>query len=410
MKLVIFLLVLVFAVNCVKADDILNIIKYRDVYSSGETVQLDVNINGELSDELKYSNLKLLSETNSKIDVAYTIEKIDNYNYYIFFNLPQVISNGNYRFLIQNLDVYDGDNIVRISKGTNFSIKDSNYSISIYPGIIKLENPSSLFNVKNNLNPQINLIISATGVVLETSNLLLGKKASKDIQFRADDDNSTKYIKIEYGDKFYKIPVLVLYSNSNDIVAPGLNISNLTVTKESAIFIESSKIINKNMFTNETISAPLRFLNNGDVDIRNLNIKVSDDLSKVLRLNQSTLYFFKKGTIGSVIVSVNRDLRTKAGEYKGTIKLSTDVDYDTIFVYLNFTDPPKKSKLKINNASNQNLTNKTVIIVPEEKNNKNKVTIVSLVVFIISIIIFITLRKKDKPKEAKKNFSYYLKR
>ena len=59
MRLVTFLLIFIFAVNNVKAIELIEISNYRNNFAAGETVQFDINFDGELDNDLSYSNLKL---------------------------------------------------------------------------------------------------------------------------------------------------------------------------------------------------------------------------------------------------------------------------------------------------------------------------------------------------------------
>ena len=408
MRLVTFLLIFIFAVNNVKAIELIEISNYRDNFAAGETVQFDINFDGELDNDLSYSNLKLKNIYNVNFDVSYTIEKISDYRYYVYFNLPNNLINNTYKFIINNVDIYNGDDFVRVNKEVYFNVSNSNYSLSIYPGIFILNDESSSINFKNNLNFPLDILVSGNGLILEYNNINLGKKAQKNVQFRRDGDINNAEIKIDYGNKYYLIPIY--FSDNEDIILPEVNITNITVNKKSVVFVESSHIINKNLFTNESISAPIRFYNNGDADLKNLNIEVSKELSNILKINQSSFSLLKIGEIKFFLVTINKDFRVKQGYYNGTIKLISDKVYDNIYVYLNFSEPMKVIIPKENITKKENITNGTLIIKPKEKSSNVKTILISIIVAILIIVVFILLRKKGKPKTQGKGFSYYLRR
>ena len=412
MKFILYIFVLFFAVDIVHSQNLINSFNYREVYAAGETVQFEVIFDGDLDKDLRYSNLKLVNNVDSKINVQFNIEKINSFKYFVYFNLPNNLDDGVYKFVIHNVDIFYNEEIYRVGFEDNFSVAKSNYSIAIDPAFIRLENPISYFNIRNNKNSIVNLLIFGEHLIFETTNLTLGKLRDEDIQFRATKGiNEDTEIRIEYGDKFYKIPILVLYKeiqNNNTVVIPNLNISNITVANKSVIFIEDSNIINLSLFTNETISAPLRFYNNGNVDIKDLRVVVSEEISDVLGVNQSVFKLVKVGQFAFFEVYLNEYLKVNPGNYEGTIKLMSDFENDMIFVYLNYKEPEKQLPIKVNRTENYNQTNRTNNVEPIKEKSKNLKIIIFIGALIMALIIIIFLGRKNKPKDTKKNFSYYL--
>src|SRR3989344_2217288 len=222
MKFILYILVLFFAVDIVHSQNLIDSFNYREVYAAGETVQFNV-------------------------------EEINSSKYFVYFNLPNNLNEGTYRFVIHNVDMFYNGEIYRVGFEDNFTVAKSNYSIAIDPAFISLQNPISYFNIRNNKNNAVNLLIFGEHLIFETSNLTLGKLKDEDIQFMATKNiyGDTEII-IEYGDMLYKIPILVLYrelQNNSTIVTPNLNISNITVANKSVIFVEGSNIINLSLFT-----------------------------------------------------------------------------------------------------------------------------------------------------------------
>src|SRR3989344_5878823 len=400
MKFILYIFVLFFAVDIAHSQNLINSLNYREVYAAGETVQFEVIFAGDLDKDLGYSNLKFANSANSKINVQFNIEKINSFKYFVYFNLPNNLDDGVYKFAIHNVDIFYNEEIYRVGFEDNFSVAKSNYSIAIDPAFIRLVNPISYFNIRNNKNSIVNLLIFGEHLIFETTNLTLGKLRDEDTEIR-----------IEYGDKFYKIPILVLYKeiqNNNTVVIPNLNISNITVANKSVIFVEGSNIINLSLFTNETISAPLRFYNNGNVDIKDLRVVVSEEISDVLGVNQSVFKLVKVGNFAFFEVYLNKYLKAEPGNYEGTIKLMSDVENDVIFVHLNYKGLEKELPIKSNITENYNKTNKTTIVEPIKEKSKNLKIIIFIGALIMALIIIIFLGRKNKPKDTKKNFSYYL--
>ncbi|HLC74123.1 MAG TPA: hypothetical protein VJH20_05820 [Candidatus Nanoarchaeia archaeon] len=412
MKFILYILVLFFAVDIVHSQNLIDSFNYREVYAAGETVQFEVVFDGILDKELGYSNLKLVNNVGSKINVQFNVEEINSSKYFVYFNLPNNLNEGTYRFVIHNVDMFYNGEIYRVGFEDNFTVAKSNYSIAIDPAFISLQNPISYFNIRNNKNNAVNLLIFGEHLIFETSNLTLGKLKDEDIQFMATKNiyGDTEII-IEYGDMLYKIPILVLYrelQNNSTIVTPNLNISNITVANKSVIFVEGSNIINLSLFTNETISAPLRFYNNGNVDIKDLKVVVSEEISDLLVVNQSIFKSVKVGHFAFFEVYLNKYLMAEPGNYKGTIKLVSDVENDVIFVYLNYKTSEKQLPIKGNRTENYNQTNKTTVVGPIKEKSKNLKIIIFIGALIIAFTIIIFFGRKNKPKDAKKNFSYYL--
>lgn len=410
MRLIIFLLMFFLAIINVHAQDLIEISSYRDNFAAGETVQFDLKFNGELDNDLQYSNLRLSNIYNINFDTSFTIEKINDFRYYIYFNLPSNLVNDTYKFSVKDLDIYDGEDFVRINREAYFSITKSNYSLSIYPGIFLLNNDISLVNIKNNLDNNLYVEFSGEGILLEYDNLYLNGRISKDIQFRKEGNISYSEIRVSYGDKFYLVPVHFIY---DDFVSQEQNLTNFTISKKSVVFAESSKIINKTLYTNESLSAPIRFYNNGNTDLSNIQIDVSNSLNGVLKVNQSSFSSLKKGEFKSFLVEINKNSLGRQEQFEGAIKLKSGEVYDTIYVYLYFKKPPEVRTFDKDNVTKiTNVTNKTVIIEPRQDTNNRKLTFV-LVITILTIVVFISyifLKKKIKPKIRGKNYSYYLRR
>lgn len=408
MRLTTFLSIFFMAIINVHAQNLVEISSYRDNFAAGETVQFDLKFSGELDNDLQFSNLKLSNANGINVDSSFTIEKINDFWYYVYFNLPINLINDTYKFSIRNLDIYDGEDLVRINKDIYFTVTKSNYSLSIYPGIFLLNNDISSITVKNNLNINLNVKLFGKGVLLEYDDLDLNAGNSKNVQFRKDGTVNYSEVKVSYGDKFYLVPV---YFNFEDFVFQNQTIDNITISKKSATFLESGKIINKSLFVNESISAPIKFYNNGDVDLSDVQIEVSDSLSTVLRINQSLFGSLKKMESKSFLVEINGNLRARQGQFQGTIKLKSGQLFDIIYVYLDFKKLPEIRISDKNVTKVNNITNNTRIIEPIKQTNLKKIVVVIIIILvIIGFLVYIAMKKKTTPKARGKNYSYYLRR
>src|SRR3989338_1792047 len=414
MKFLLYILIGLFAMNYVFAGELVNISIYRESFSSEETVQVDLEFYGVLDEDLSYSSINIYNNQNRKINVALNIEKVSESRYYVYFDLPSNLENGTYKIKITGVNIYYNFDLITLNKEKIFFVNSSNSSISIDPGIFITSSKYNTLKLKNNLQKNQNVFLSAGNLTLEKSYITLESKEVQDIQFVITQNQVDDIIKVEYGNKVYNIPVLVSNTNINYNNSSYSNISkpeNLTNNKSiNAKFFEDYDLINKTLFVNESIEAPLKFINDGQISIDQIKIWVSEDIKPFIKINKTEFENINVNEIRSFLLSINKNRAAESGVYRGEIKLISNQELDSLSVELRFDEI---TKLRDNKTLREDKTD-NLTIPNENEPDKNKTVnykplfILSLVILIL-IVALILVRKKTKSKQIK-NFSYYFKR
>ena len=88
-----YLILIVFLIPLVNAQ--LDVNFERESYSAGETVQAMIVSNVSFVDGISLSKINL-TNNNVKVPVAFNLYDLGDNSYYLFFNLPLNLEDGNY--------------------------------------------------------------------------------------------------------------------------------------------------------------------------------------------------------------------------------------------------------------------------------------------------------------------------
>ena len=105
MRKIILCLILIALVPLVRAKFDINL--ERSYYSSGETLQAKINTNINFVDGISLSKINLTDSENKRVQVALNFFNLGNGSYYLFFDLPFDLKEGNYSLNFGNLLYYN---------------------------------------------------------------------------------------------------------------------------------------------------------------------------------------------------------------------------------------------------------------------------------------------------------------
>ena len=226
MRKIVLCLILIALVPLVRAQFDINL--ERSYYSSGETLQAKINTNVNFVDGISLSKINLTDSENKRVQVALNLFNLGNGSYYLFFDLPSDLKEGNYSLNFGNLLYYDEGLLKRELFKKEFSIiNDKGNVLSVYPVFVKLnleywERPSISIKLDNKLNETIIMIPNTTYLVPSKNALKLGKSSYTLLVALNNDAYKLNAIKDElslnYGNYSYKIPFLIDIKQKNALV------------------------------------------------------------------------------------------------------------------------------------------------------------------------------------------------
>ena len=358
-------------------------------YSNGETVQVEIIVDGVLEEELKNDDLSL---SCSGVFVP-NLLKIDDSNYYAFFNL---IGNeiGDCILSFNEIIYYEDGFLKQMDFETNFSIVDRNIStIFVDPaGIVFSDFNSqnfislSLFNSNEDL---ISVSISPDFGFVEVEemiNISSSEFVEVDLYFSEFAYNNEEFGKIllKFEENIFEIPVWIdvapvdivvpIEDNFSSVVEPkidvlqGLEGFNLVISK----FEDKSGYV---------------LLQNSGADIDLVEFKLSGDIIDIVDLQNENLKDFNSGDKFREYIYVNQKKTAEFGNYTGSLEIHYESEVIKLPILI------KIEEVEIN----QTFINETVLPGTEkEENGINVWLLVLLFVILAGAILFLSYKKKTK--------------
>ena len=391
-KKIIFILIFILNAYLVSAE--INLA--RTSYIPGETVQAELNFNYKPENEFTINDINIYSKEGAKISVGLFLIKLDNYHYYVYFNIPN-IKPSNYTLRLDNY-FYIKDNILyETSEQSILQIKEAaDPIIGVNPGIIKLniqERNYFSVNIKNNGNKIANISIKSSNGFVADEFFIINPGESKSVEVIDINSNRNENLKISYNNLSYMIPIWVI----SEIIEEKKLENITTIAPSDAIkFIESNNIINLTLSNNDSVEGGLRLKNFYDKPLYNLKFKLTNNLNEIIRLNLTNLDVINPGEIKKQYLWVNENKLLKKN-YSGNLILSNELVTASFPIYINYKEITiAKTTTLIENVTKNITANQTFI---EQPKKKSKVWIFVLVLIVIIILLLIFLFYKKKPKQ-----------
>ncbi|MEK6922378.1 MAG: hypothetical protein AABX08_01100, partial [Nanoarchaeota archaeon] len=187
---------------------------FKESFSPGETVQLEIRINLEVVGDISSNQIEVLSPLGGAFRISANLIKIENDYYLAFFDLPASINEGNYTFKIRNIRYRDGGGIRLTDIAGNFEIRRNNYNIiRIFPGMAVFregENSFLKFRVSNLEERAVTIRLADRGVFSPSVSLLQIPGRSAKIFYLLVDQRNVANSGLEiYALDNYVIPIYV---------------------------------------------------------------------------------------------------------------------------------------------------------------------------------------------------------
>ncbi len=413
-----FLLLLIFIVLInlmnVRAD-IVDVNFGKENYASQETLQAEINFNINLLKQITVLNFELLDNEGNKIPVGYFLTKLDNREYYVYFNLPN-INSGDYTLKIKDVTYIDENNILKKeSKESKFSIINKDFIIQVDPAILKVDNPNDFpeFTIKiKNLANLTNITIGTEDEFIQLFNTfsIINKNEVKTFKIIIDSNNLDNFnkgnINVVYNNETYIIPVYLIRDLQD--------LPERNIPQDAIGFIEENNIINKTLFLDESIEGSLRFKNFFNETILNLKFELTNNLNEVIELELIDVSINENETKEQYLI-INKNINATAKFYSGDLILKNQ-DIRILFpIYLNFKEREQIKEEVEDNITVEEKENKTTNLFEEteaeeeEKDiSENKKTLIIVLMVILITLIALGLGAYFKRKKViKQSFSEF---
>jgi len=362
-------------------------------YTLGETVQLEILVDGILEEELKNDDLTLsCSGVNGRF--VPNLLKVDSANYYVFFNLVDY-ELGNCVLSFNEIIYYENGFLKQMNFETNFSIVEGNHStIFVDPaGIVFNDFSSQNFIPLSLFNPNENLITVPISSDLdfiefdESVNISSGEFVNLELYFSEFIYNNEKFgnIFLEFDDNTFEIPVWINIAPI-DAIIPIIE-ENVTPTVEPKIeILQGLEGFNLVISGSEDKSGYVLIQNEG-IDLELVEFELSGDVSGIVDLQNDRLENFNFGDKFREYIYVNQEKNAESGIYTGNL----EIKYLGEIIKLPIS-------IEINEIFINQITgfNDTVISNDEENSGVNIWFIVLIIFVLLGVVLFLLYKKKSK--------------
>ena len=404
MRKIILCLILIALVPLVRAKFDINL--ERSYYSSGETLQAKINTNVNFVDGISLSKINLTDSENKRVQVALNLFNLGNGSYYLFFDLPSDLKEGNYSLNFGNLLYYDEGLLKRELFKKEFSIiNDKGNVLSVYPVFVKLnleywERPSISIKLDNKLNETIIMIPNTTYLVPSKNALKLGKSSYTLLVALNNDayklNTITDELSLNYGNYSYKIPFLIDIKQRNALIEIKENATEISTGVGELRFIESVDYVNKTLNKDTVINGSLRFKNFGNNVLHGINFTLTNDLDEIIKVSYNELNFLNPGDERAVNLVINERGNINKN-YKGELIVNSKEGANANFNFnLNYFKKEEIKEIPIANETNVSIPP------PITQKKSNMLRNIMITIILIGFILagYFIYKKSKKPKKS----------
>ena len=308
--ILLFYFILIISITLASAIEIKPI---KTEFSKGETFM--ASIEGNVISNIKKEDIGFY-KNNAQLPFTTDIAKINN-SYFLYAVLPH--ESINYTLIIKDVYYTEFNQYKKADLELNFSILNKTADFNVNPGLV-ISTKAFEISAYNNLNSALNLNYNLLG--LNSTNINIPSQTQRKIQIPISDINFTQttYLEISSPSQIYLIPVYIIKNSTKPIT------NNITMLdQEKVLFKQSSIYIQLNK--DESYFDSLEVKNNGDEEVRDINISLSESLNDYLFIPQNKIVLLEAGE--SVEVNFTAKF-TKTGNFSGYVYLSYNNESDIL--------------------------------------------------------------------------------
>ncbi len=391
----------------VHAQELISSKLYKDVYSPGETIQLEIFTQDPIKDP--QSKDISLTQDDTKVAISPFLKKINQDHYFLFFNLPLTIKDGSYKLGISNIPFIVNGILQEQSHSVGLNIKKELPLLSISPGIILPDD--NLEITVSNKGQSTSVKITAPSFISHVYQQpqLINEGTSRKFIFNVDQSKieaESANITISY-EKEYVIPIIF----SAQITSPQQPIQQ---NPDPISFITSLPYLNRTIREDKTFEGTLVIKNMLNKTLNDISIYLIGDLDEITEFSPESITLPPLAELGIDII-VNKEKSLKKPSYSGSL-VATYQGFSMPFS-MDFIreEKPKKEEVatqptvKEAQEEDQDIEdffNYSVAPQPEKK-QKHTTLVIFLVILAIGLVIYILFKK---PITRKQSFSQYIKK
>jgi len=283
---------------------------YEEVYSPGDTFQVEYVFGEGLVSEVLSSNIDLKCN-DVDVSVAPLILRLGGDRYVSYFNLPADIENGTCNFYLKDVIFFEGGVYDQRDFNVSFLVDYSNSSFYFGPAGVLVSDFDSQdfldFYLVNNYNQAESFVVSETYDFIDVQDGELLLSSGEEGNFRVYlseylyDGSEKVELDISYDGISSKIPIWfdIDYVSDND---------NSGVIRDEEIinFDMDVDLINVSLNDSNSTYGFVKIVNEGNIDIQNVLFELTGNLEDVCFIQFDSLDILSSGESVKQFVYVNQ--------------------------------------------------------------------------------------------------------
>lgn len=390
----------------------------RIIYVPGETVQAEVSY-----DDFDTNKLSLL-ENENKISVAFHSLELEDSRYFVYFNLPNTITEGNYTLQLKDRKVVEGE-LTDLTGEAGFKVVEGDSSFTIKPAIVKLdpEKTSLKIELEHSKGDAVEINISVTGSAVkparETMTLDPGYSRLLFADYQHDEMAGDAMLRLDFEDRYYEIPLLVTPEE------PEPNVTVENITEERPDLSEAIKIVGfpekvkHTAAQNATIEGTIKFTNAYSEPLHDIVFSASPEIKDLVEFNISSFATAMPNGTYEQYIWINKKRDIMPGSYSGSITISSaegatkSISMDLVFEDLIegpvVVQEPEKAEPGLNITEYElNVSINYSELQAEQEEERAESLKIALLLILFVVIVAVLLAYRLRPKKISKKLEEYV--
>ncbi|HZX12716.1 MAG TPA: hypothetical protein VFE88_04640 [Candidatus Nanoarchaeia archaeon] len=306
----------------------------RETYSQGETVQAHIKTDLELVVPLSIRNFRLVDPQGGNIPLGQGFLKLNNQEYYAYFDLPLQLKNGTYTLSLDNVRYKKngGSSLTSATKTITLEKRDS--SLSIRPAIFfkiihPLEQPGFSLILSNTGTNDLDVSLSTDAdflrVPAEKKALRKGTTTTLPITTSVVGKKEALFagnILLTYDSRTYTLPVILqrVASEEQAKVPEAPQKAEQPLPENALAFLKPLLDITQTLSPDQALEGSFPLINNADTTLTNITLTLSEGLSSVVTVKPSFLSQLSPRKQAGIIITLNPNKNLNRN-YEGTLTI-----------------------------------------------------------------------------------------
>ena len=418
MKWWILFLIILLAVNVSAIEVEIN--PFNTDYFLGENAVAEVIINEQSVEDFTSSKISLVDSNGQSLSSGVIVKQVRD-RYIVYTKLPDTLAEGDYHFQVK-LKYQEGYLKEKYFYSGNISVISSSNVLSVVPYIDLTQSPENIDLTVSSYKGDFNVHIYTPSFMQPQREDLFLLEMSP-LRYFIDIVNTPvdSEVSFQYGDKEYIIPVIgpEIIINETENITNGTEEEPVVPLADRIInidFLDNSEI-NVNITQDKFLQGDLKFKNTGNVEIKNVQFRLTDNLNEIIILSKYTFPIVGPEETQNITIYVNELKNAQIQYYSGNLTMTyyETIKYFPIKIYVK-ESPEEISEiifeetLETNQTSSDDETSDLLNysdLFGGGNQQEQKVMDVGIIVFVLLILLvigviyfFYLLRKKTIKKTS----------